>query len=104
MAPAGVEGHEELLPRPRSAAVLAWRLDARFRGGLRRHCRIREDRDNGLTFIGQADERLAAPRSEAESPTPVVVLIVDDNPKKRIAMKSVLLPLGYQVVEADSPT
>ena len=30
------------------------------------------------------------------------VLIVDDNAAKRLAMKSVLLPLGYTIVEADS--
>ena len=30
------------------------------------------------------------------------VLVVDDNPKKRLALRSVLLPLGYEIVEADS--
>ena len=34
--------------------------------------------------------------------TNVPVLIVDDNAAKRLAMKSVLSPLGYTVVEADS--
>lgn len=34
--------------------------------------------------------------------SPVPVLIVDDNASKRLALKSVLLPLGYHIVEADS--
>ena len=33
---------------------------------------------------------------------PVPVLVVDDNPAKRLALKAVLLPLGYDIVEADS--
>ncbi len=32
----------------------------------------------------------------------VTVLLVDDNPAKRLALKAVLAPLGYTVVEADS--
>ncbi|MDQ1695164.1 MAG: two-component system, sensor histidine kinase and response regulator, partial [Frankiaceae bacterium] len=32
----------------------------------------------------------------------VPILVVDDNPAKRVALKSVLLPLGYSIVEADS--
>jgi len=38
----------------------------------------------------------------AAAPPPVPVLIVDDNASKRLALKSVLLPLGYHIVEADS--
>jgi two-component system sensor histidine kinase/response regulator len=34
--------------------------------------------------------------------SPVTVLLVDDNADKRLALKSVLSPLGYSVVEADS--
>jgi two-component system sensor histidine kinase/response regulator len=34
--------------------------------------------------------------------SPVPVLIVDDNAAKRLALKSVLSPLGYLIVEADS--
>ena len=33
---------------------------------------------------------------------PVAVLIVDDDPTKRLALKAVLAPLGYSLVEADS--
>jgi two-component system, sensor histidine kinase and response regulator len=36
----------------------------------------------------------------AKSPSPI--LVVDDNAAKRLAIKAVLLPLGYSVVEADS--
>jgi two-component system sensor histidine kinase/response regulator len=36
--------------------------------------------------------------------TPVPVLIVDDNAGKRLALRSVLSPLGYLIVEADSGT
>ena len=32
----------------------------------------------------------------------VPILLVDDNPAKRLALKAVLAPLGYKVVEADS--
>jgi two-component system sensor histidine kinase/response regulator len=32
----------------------------------------------------------------------VPVLLVDDNPTKRLALKSILMPLGYAIVEADS--
>ena len=40
--------------------------------------------------------------SESEAATAVAVLIVDDNAAKRLALKAVLKPLGYTVVEADS--
>ena len=47
-----------------------------------------------------------SPPLERQTSTPAVtnvpVLIVDDNAAKRLAMKSVLSPLGYTVVEADS--
>jgi PAS domain S-box-containing protein len=36
------------------------------------------------------------------APASVPVLVVDDNPAKRLALKAVLLPLGYSIVEADS--
>ena len=35
-------------------------------------------------------------------PPPVSVLIVDDNPSKRLALTAALTPLGYAIVEADS--
>lgn len=36
------------------------------------------------------------------APTPVPILIVDDNAAKRLALQAVLQPLGHTVVEADS--
>jgi PAS domain S-box-containing protein len=36
------------------------------------------------------------------APPPVPILIVDDNAAKRLALKAVLAPLGYSIVEADS--
>jgi len=33
--------------------------------------------------------------------TPVSILVVDDNDSKRLALKAVLAPLGYEIVEAD---
>ncbi len=44
--------------------------------------------------------RATAPEANLASAAPV--LIVDDNPGKRLALKSVLAPLGYSIVEADS--
>ena len=41
-----------------------------------------------------------APAGKARSRVPI--LLVDDNPAKRLALKAVLLPLGYSIVEADS--
>ena len=41
-----------------------------------------------------------APGPTTRSPVPV--LVVDDNSAKRLALKAVLLPLGYSIVEADS--
>ncbi|HEY8720420.1 MAG TPA: diguanylate cyclase [Pengzhenrongella sp.] len=38
----------------------------------------------------------------ARSRSPVAVLVVDDNYAKRLALRSVLLPLGFAIVEADS--
>ena len=38
----------------------------------------------------------------AAAPPPVPILVVDDNASKRLAIKAVLAPLGYAVVEADS--
>jgi CheY-like chemotaxis protein len=50
--------------------------------------------------------RLSGPQPsdppEAAGRPPVPILVVDDNVAKRLALKSVLLPLGYSVVEADS--
>lgn len=40
--------------------------------------------------------------SEMAAGSEVLVLIVDDNAAKRLALKAVLLPLGYCIVEADS--
>jgi len=34
--------------------------------------------------------------------SPAAILVVDDNPAKRLATKAVLAPLGYEIVEADS--
>jgi PAS domain S-box-containing protein len=46
---------------------------------------------------------MPAPGKPADTEAPeVVVLIVDDNAKKRLALKSVLTPLGFHIVEADS--
>ena len=39
-------------------------------------------------------------RSSTQLPVPI--LMVDDNPAKRLALKAVLLPLGHTIVEADS--
>jgi two-component system sensor histidine kinase/response regulator len=36
------------------------------------------------------------------SKAPVPILVVDDNASKRLALKAVLLPLGYRIVEAHS--
>ena len=41
-----------------------------------------------------------APAVTARSPVPI--LVVDDNAGKRLALKAVLAPLGYSIVEADS--
>ena len=46
-------------------------------------------------------------RADADAPTEishwaVPILLVDDNSAKRLALKSVLAPLGYHIVEADS--
>ena len=42
---------------------------------------------------------MAPPR---EPVAPVPILVVDDNFAKRLALKAVLSPLGYRIVEADS--
>ena len=53
-----------------------------------------------------ADERVLRSRTGASrcprAPRPVPVLVVDDNPAKRLALMAVLAPLGYAIVEADS--
>ena len=50
---------------------------------------------------------LVAPLAAADEPTDAVnatvpILVVDDNPAKRLALTAMLLPLGHSVVEADS--
>jgi CheY-like chemotaxis protein len=45
-----------------------------------------------------ADGR-AVPATDADT---IAVLVVDDNAAKRLALRSVLQPLGYEIVEADS--
>jgi CheY-like chemotaxis protein len=53
-----------------------------------------------------ASQRLLGLRHADALPPPdderVSILIVDDNPAKRLALKSVVLPLGHRIVEADS--
>ncbi len=39
---------------------------------------------------------------EAPAPATAAVLVVDDNPGKRLAVRAMLAPLGYDVVEAES--
>ncbi|HET7720783.1 MAG TPA: response regulator [Acidimicrobiales bacterium] len=53
-----------------------------------------------MHLAGQA--RRATPVLTAKAPVPV--LIVDDSASKRLALKAVLSPLGYLIVEADSGT
>jgi CheY-like chemotaxis protein len=43
-----------------------------------------------------------APVLTARSPVPI--LVVDDNPAKRLSLKAILAPLGYLLVEAESGT
>jgi PAS domain S-box-containing protein len=43
-----------------------------------------------------------APQTGGEAGPPVTVLVVDDNAAKRLALRAVLLPLGYSIVEAES--
>jgi CheY-like chemotaxis protein len=48
---------------------------------------------------------LAPPEALTSHPVgepPVPILLVDDNPTKRLALRSILRPLGYSVVEAGS--
>jgi PAS domain S-box-containing protein len=44
----------------------------------------------------------AIDRAASNDPSTTPILMVDDNPAKRLALKAVLLPLGYSIVEADS--
>jgi CheY-like chemotaxis protein len=44
----------------------------------------------------------AAPAREVDPALGAPILIVDDNRGKRLALKAVLAPLGYSIVEADS--
>lgn len=44
----------------------------------------------------------ATSADEAPQPSPVPVLVVDDNPAKLLAVTAVLAPLGYRIVEAES--
>jgi two-component system sensor histidine kinase/response regulator len=46
---------------------------------------------------GQATEEASATASPS-----VPILVIDDNAAKRLALRAVLLPLGYSIVEADS--
>jgi diguanylate cyclase (GGDEF)-like protein/PAS domain S-box-containing protein len=48
----------------------------------------------------RSSTQTGAPAVTAKSAVPI--LIVDDNATKRLALKAVLLPLGYSIVEADS--
>ncbi|MDQ1617025.1 MAG: two-component system, sensor histidine kinase and response regulator [Actinomycetota bacterium] len=45
---------------------------------------------------------ILGPPPVADDDQAVSILVVDDNPAKRFALKAVLLPLGYSIVEADS--
>jgi PAS domain S-box-containing protein len=52
--------------------------------------------------MSDATELLAMPVPLSPSPALVSILLVDDNTAKRLAIKAVLAPLGYNMVEADS--
>jgi diguanylate cyclase (GGDEF)-like protein len=54
-----------------------------------------------LVTAHEIEARIAPPLARM-STTAVPVLIVDDNAAKRLALKAVLQPLGYSIVEADS--
>ena len=45
--------------------------------------------------------QIAAEAKDGERPL-AAVLVVDDNPAERLAVRAMLAPLGYLVVEADS--
>ena len=49
-----------------------------------------------------ADQQGVPSATPASSPRSAQVLIVDDTPSKRVAMKAALAPLGHRIVEADS--
>jgi PAS domain S-box-containing protein len=46
--------------------------------------------------------QVPVPRPQIPASGRVPVLVVDDNPAKRLALKAALAPLGYSIVEADS--
>jgi len=50
--------------------------------------------------VTAADQRPEEPPDEARPGAPI--LLVDDDPSKRLALDAMLAPLGYSVVEADS--
>jgi CheY-like chemotaxis protein len=79
--------------RSRSMAASSWQL---FDPGFRL-CAAR-CMSTALRLAEPLDTDADAVRTRAAVP----VLVVDDNPGKRLAIKAVLAPLGYSVVEADS--
>jgi PAS domain S-box-containing protein len=52
----------------------------------------------------KVDPLPAADWAAAKSTSAVSILLVDDNSGKRLALKALLLPLGYTIVEANSGT
>jgi CheY-like chemotaxis protein len=50
--------------------------------------------------VGQAPATTGPPAATMLRSAPI--LIVDDTPSKRLAMKAALAPLGHRIVEADS--
>jgi CheY-like chemotaxis protein len=55
-----------------------------------------------MTSAIQVGETRNANRGGATARPEVPVLLVDDNPAKRLALSSVLASLGYSIVEAES--
>jgi two-component system, sensor histidine kinase and response regulator len=56
--------------------------------------------ERGMSDLQIPARNVDRPVLAPESPVPI--LLVDDNATKRLALKSVLAPLGYSIVEADS--
>jgi diguanylate cyclase (GGDEF)-like protein/PAS domain S-box-containing protein len=46
--------------------------------------------------------QLLTPKDTREAPAPPAILVVDDNAAKRMAVRAMLAPLGYDVLEVDS--
>jgi two-component system sensor histidine kinase/response regulator len=86
-----------------SPAACGWPAPQGGFDGKRRGNPFQRSRSDGAAMSTTMELRWPLPDTASARPEgPASILVVDDNPGKRLALRAMLSPLGYSIVEADS--